>query len=437
MKNICLLYLCLFSSILANAQTINSPILDSLFQLLEEKQQTMGTIYVQKDGEQLYTKSIGYSSLEENIKADNKTKYRVGSVTKVFTATLILQLVDEEKINLEDPLAAFFPQMPNAEKISISNLLNHSSGLFNIIKSKNFNPYEAKTAHEMLAIMADFEPEFEPGSKSEYSNTNYILLGYIIEKVENKPYKDILEDRIASKLGLNDTYYGGPIKTENNEAQSYRFADIWELSQSTDMSLPHGAGAVVSTPRDMAVFIQALFNQELISDRSLTQMTSQNNEMGFGLSRIIENNKLIYGHDGTIDGFSSLLVYVPEDRLAIAFAANGNQYPNMAIVRNAFLASYNQSFELPSFEDFNVVAEDLEKYVGTYASPDAPMKLTFIHKDGNLLGAPAGQDPTLLRPTKKHQFKLEQAGITLDFIPEEDGLIFSQGGNSMSFKKDK
>ena len=107
-------------------------------------------------------------------------------------------------------------------------------------------------------------------------------------------------------------------------------------------------------------------------------MTSQQKGAGFGLERIEENNKVVFGHEGTIDGFSALLIYVPEDALAIAFAANGNQYPKMAIVRSALLASYNQPFEIPAFEVVKVKAEELEKYAGTYASPDAPMTLAII-----------------------------------------------------------
>lgn len=201
------------------------------------------------------------------------------------------------------------------------------------------------------------------------------------------------------------------------------------------MSLPHGAGAVVSTPKDLAVFIHALFNRQLLSEESFTKMTNQKHSMGFGLSRIEEGNKVLYGHDGAIDGFSSLLLYVPEDQLAIAFTANGNQYPDIAIVRSALMASYNKPFELPAFEEVEVDVEELEKYTGTYASPDAPMTLTFTHKDGNLLGAPTGQAPTELKAVKEHQFNLEQAGITLDFVPEENSLNFSQGGNKLLFKK--
>ena len=437
MKRFFLLTVCFLSVILVNAQTVNKVKLDSLFSLLDEKQQTMGTILILKEGNSIYSNSIGYSSIEKNIKAGSNTRYRIGSVTKVFTATLLFQLLDEGKISLETPLAHYFPQIPNAEKISIANLLNHSSGLFNITNSKAFNPYEAKSHNQMLASIAEFEPVFEPGTRAEYSNTNYILLGYILEQVEGDSYAAILKKRITNKLNLKGTYYGGRIKTENKEAQSYYFKESWELSQATDLSLPHGAGAVVSTSKDMATFIYALFNKQLISEKSFAKMISQKNNTGFGISLINENGKILYGHNGAIDGFSSLLIYEPEDKLAIAFAANGNRYPDLSIVRHALMAAYDKPFEMPAFDEIEVNAEELEKYTGIYASPDAPMTLTFICRDGKLYGAPTGQEPAELKATKEHQFKLEQAGITLDFLPEEGGLNFSQGGNSLLFKKQK
>lgn len=435
MKKLFLLLVFVGSAFLTNAQIINKEKLDSVFSLLEAKQQTMGTIHILKNGKPLYSKSIGYSSVEDNKRADSNTRYRVGSITKVFTATLIFQLIEEGKISLNTPLKDFFPEIPNAAKVTIGNLLNHSSGLYSVTDSKDFNPYQEKTPQEMLATIAGFKPVFEPDSKSEYSNTNYILLGYILEQVEGKPYSAILKKRIADKLDLKDTYYGGPIGNKKNEAQSYEFTDTWELSNATNMSLPHGAGAVVSTPKDLAIFIHALFHGKLLPEESVAKMTNQKHGMGFGLSRIEDNNKVLYGHDGAIDGFRSFLIYVPEDQLAIALTANGTRYPALAILKSALMASYNKPFPMPTFEEIEVCSEELEKYTGVYASPDAPMTLTFTHKDGKLLGAPTGQAPTVLKAVKEHQFKLEQAGITLDFIPEENSLNFSQGGNKLRFKK--
>lgn len=436
MKTLILISSLVFSSHLLNAQTINKEALDKLFTVLDTNQQTMGTIHISKAGKELYSNSIGYGFVEEEVKANSNTRYRIGSLTKIFTATLIFQLIDAGKVDIQTKLGDFYPEIPNAEQITIGSLLNHSSGIFNLTQHKELNPYKAKTKSEILDMMAKLSPVFAPDSKSEYSNSNYILLGYILEKLYANSYSEIVKQKITNKLKLKDTYYGGFINVKNKEAYSYHFNEKWEKAKETDMSLPHGAGALVSTPQELATFITALFNNQLISERSLVQMMSKKNNMGFGLDRIDEGNKILCGHNGVIDGFSSILIFVPEEKLAIAYTANGGQYSTMEIVRAALKAYYNEPYELPVFSEIEITQEELNQYVGLYSSPNAPLTLTFIQKDGKLFGAPTGETPTLLKATKKHQFKLERAGITLDFIPEENSLEFTQGEGKMLFKKE-
>src|SRR5690606_23642669 len=136
-------------------------------------------------------------------------------------------------INLDDKLSDFFTKIHNSEKIKIGNLLNHTSGLFNVNASKDFNPYVAQTHEQMLGKIASFKPIFEPNSKVEYSNSNFILLGYILEKKYGKPYSEILKAQITEKLGLKNTYYGGKIVISKDEAASYRFSENWEVQSET------------------------------------------------------------------------------------------------------------------------------------------------------------------------------------------------------------
>src|SRR5690606_23391820 len=167
-----------FLSTLTKAQEVNTEKLDSLFTILEDNNKTMGSAVVSKEGKTIYSNSIGYAYFKDSIKNSAKTKYRIGSITKMFTATLIFRLVDAGTINLDDKLSEFFPEIPNSEKITIANLLNHTSGLFSINAAEDFNPYLAQTHEQMVNKMASFKPVFIPNTKVEYSNTNFILLGY-------------------------------------------------------------------------------------------------------------------------------------------------------------------------------------------------------------------------------------------------------------------
>ncbi len=434
-KFIILFVLALFSSMSIKAQEINKEKLDSLFTILEDNNKTMGSAVVSKEGKTIYSNSIGYAYFKDSIKNSGKTKYRIGSITKMFTATLIFQLVDTGKVNLDDKLSGFFPEIPNSEKITIGNLLNHTSGLFSVNAAKDFNPYVALTHEQMLDKMASHKPVFEPNIKVEYSNTNFILLGYILEKKYKKPYSEILKEQITDKLGLENTYYGGKIVISNNEAAGYSFTQKWEVQAETDMSLPHGAGAIISNPKDLTIFIEALFNGKLISDSSFKQMITIRDEMGYGIGGTKFNDRMIYGYSGGIDGFNSMLIYDPTNKISVAVTANGNSHSIVQIAINLLLGSMGESFDLPSFKTIHVNEEDLNQYVGYYISADAPFDFIVKINDGKLMAGPVGDDNNILRPVKEHEFYQEQHGVTLNFKRESKQMVMSRGGKTMIFNK--
>jgi D-alanyl-D-alanine carboxypeptidase len=172
---------------------------------------------------------------------------------------------------------------------------------------------------------------FNVNERREYSNTNYILLSYIAEKIENTTYAEILQTRIAEPCNLKDTYYGGKINNLNNEASSYTMQEGWELATETDMSIPAGAGGIVSTPTDLNVFYTQLFSGNLVSHSSLLAMTEITDGGGMGLSQFPFPDKLAYGHPGSIDGFNSVTVYFPEEKLGATYITNGEVLPLRAI----------------------------------------------------------------------------------------------------------
>ena len=165
-------------------QSINKPKLDSLFNILAEKNKAMGSLTISKNGTVLYNKAIGYSFISDNEKktSTNITKYRIGSISKMFTATMIFQLIEEGKIKLTTTLDTYFPNIPNANKITISNLLNHRSGIHNLTDNPDYTTWmtQPKTHDEILSIISKSKVDFQPNEKASYSNSNYIILGYII-----------------------------------------------------------------------------------------------------------------------------------------------------------------------------------------------------------------------------------------------------------------
>jgi D-alanyl-D-alanine carboxypeptidase len=419
------------------AQTPDKAKLDQFFDRLAEKNKAMGSLNITKDGNVLYTRTIGYSQINGTGKKPltAATRFRVGSITKMFTATMVFQLVEEGKLKLTQTLDKFFPQVPNAGKITIGHILAHRSGIHDLFDDPDFRSWRmnAKTQSEMLVMIAKGSPDFEPGTNYAYSNSGYVLLGYIVEKLTGKSYQDALKDRITSKIGLRDTYPGtGFTDTGKNESFSYKYLRDWEQQTEIHLSIPGGAGALISTPADLARFIQALFDGKLVSQESLDQMMQNK----LGMETFTYNGKTFYGHTGGIDNFGSWLVYLPEEKLAVAYTTNAKVYPVANIVDGIFNIYWNQPFTIPTFEAIDVSPEVLDKYVGVYSIPGAPMKFTVTRDSATLFVQMNGQSTIPLEPTAQDKFKIESAGIVMEFDIAKNQMLMIRNGRERVFTKE-
>lgn len=423
------------------SQQFNKPKLDSLFDLLAAKNKAMGSLTLSKNGKIVYSRAIGYSLISEqaSLPSTEITKYRIGSISKMFTATMIFQLVEEGKVKLSSTLDTYFPVIPNAKQITISNLLNHRSGLHNFTDAPDYLTWmtQPKTQAEMLAIIAKNKVDFQPNEKAAYSNSNYVLLGYIIEKVSKKSYADNLSKRITSKIGLAHTHIGSKANANNNECFSYTFSSNWKQEPETDMSIPGGAGALVSTPTDLTKFIEALFSFKLISSNSLLQMKTITDGYGMGMFQVPFYNRKAYGHTGGIDGFASTLTYFPEDSLAVAYCTNGQVYSMNDLLIGVLSIYFNINYSIPTFKIIALTTDDLNSYLGIYSSTQIPLKITITKNDVTLLAQATGQSSFSLEATAKDKFKFDQAGIVIEFNTEKNEMNLKQGGGSYLFTKDK
>lgn len=423
------------------SQSLNKPKLDSLFNILFEKNKAMGSLALSKNGTVIYSKAIGYSQISDNEKKPSLpiTKYRIGSITKMFTSTMIFQLIEEGKIKLTTTLNNYFPNIPNSDKITISNLLNHRSGLHNFTDDPAYLTYmtQPKTQNEMVEIISKYKPDFEPNQKAAYSNSNFIMLGYIIEKITKEPYSKNLTKRITSKIGLVNTYVGSKTNLNNDESYSYQFDGNWKPQPETDLSIPGGAGSIVSTPTELTKFIEALFSLKLVSQNSLNQMKTITDGYGMGIFQIPFNIKRAYGHNGGIDGFGSNLAYFPEDNLAIAYCSNGQVYSFNDILIGVLSIYFNQPYSIPTFKTVSIKAEELDKYLGIYASTQLPLKITISKNGATLVAQATGQSSFPLEATEKDKFKFDQAGVIMEFNPDKNEMTLKQGGGNFLFTKEK
>lgn len=432
-----------------HAQTLDKAKLDEFFDRLAEKNKAMGSVLVAKDGVEVYARAIGYGQIAGDTKKPltPASRFRIGSITKMFTAAMTFQLVEEGKLKLTDPLDQFLPQVPNANKITVAQILSHRSGIPNVRRERD--PAAAANApapntlpmtkEEHLAMIVKANPDFEPDTKTSYSNSGFIVMGLIIEKLTGKSYAAALEERITAKLGLKDTYVtASPIDVSKHEALT--FFDLgsgWKQSPETHPTILYSAGAIVSTPADLAKFVRTLFDGKLVSPAALDRMKTMREGEGFGMTSFTFAEKTFYGHTGGADNYGAWLAYEPTEKLAVAYTSNAKAYPVENIVRGTIEIYYNKPFQIPALGSIAVSPDVLDRYVGAYSHPDAPAKAR-IARDGSTLffyppGAPNGAP---LEATSEDKFQIEGL-MTITFDIAKGQMTVKRRQGERVFTKDK
>lgn len=421
---------------LVYSQTLDKAKLDLFFDKINQKNKGMGSIIIAKDGNIIYNRSFGYSQISDTFKKPitESTKFRIGSITKTYTAVMIFQLVEEGKLQLTDYLSKYFPQIPNANKITIAQILSHRSGIPELSVENGWR-LQTRTHEEVLEVIAKGKPNFEPDSQHAYSNTGYVLLGYIVEKVGGKPYQEALKQRISDKIGLKNTYFGiDNSNPNNNESLSYMHMGSWKEAPEINFSIPAGAGAIISTASDMAKFIQALFDLKLISKGSLEQMKTMRDGEGMGMEPFSFADKTLYGHTGGSNVSGAWLAYEPNEKLAMAYMTNAKIYPVKDIVAGVFDIYWNKPYQIPSFEAFQVSSEILDQYIGVYVVAGTPAKMTVV-KSGSTIAINNAPNSIPLEATANDKFTLGP-GVTVEFDAAKKQMTIKRPQGERVFTKE-
>lgn len=423
-----------FYSLTVQAQDTTILRLNRFLEMVEQEEMVMGNISVFHSGKEICSKAIGFRDLEQGIRADLETRYRVGSVSKTFCAVVILRLVEEGKLSLQDRLSRFFPSVQGSENISIEQMMRHRSGLKNFLETPDYIHWKQQvhTREQLLIRIETAGLSFDtPDSKAEYSNSNYALLAMIAEQVSGKSYSALVREYITDPLGLSATRAEGNIEPKENEALSYRRSSEWSFAGYTDSSILLGAGDVISTPTELNKFISALMSGRLLSSASLVKMLELKEKYGMGILPLYFNDKVAYGHTGGIDGYASALFYFPDSGYSYAYTFNGVQEDLSVVVAGLVSAIYDMPWQKPQSDD----PSTYHRYEGIYVSSDFPLPIFIGVQEGKLMAQALGQSSFPLKGAGKGVFVFVPAAIRVIFEPEKDEMLFLQGGFQIRMKK--
>lgn len=407
----------------------------------ESNDQLMGNVSIFENGKEVINITFGPKN---NAKT---TKYAIGSTTKIFTAVLIAQMFESNKIDFDENLSNYFPQVPNSSKITIKHMLNHTSGLKDYgVQNDSYSwlyvPVENQDIIKEIILQG---VDFQPGDSLSYSNSAYYLLARIIEQKNNKTFRQMVAENIANPLGLKNTFGIDKQSEQLNLTKSYEKKNSqWQEMEEFFLPNTSGAGDIISTAHDLNIFVQALFSEQLIKSSTLKKMLPVDDDVfGLGIMNMSFHEYIAYGHAGNLEGTHSLTSYNPNNKIAISFIVNGQKYPNNNKSTKGLVSTiYDKDFKLPEFKEYipefiEYIPEKrfLELYKGTYGAEEFPMNIKIYLEENQLKAQAEGQDAFTLTPTKKHIFEFADSGIEIEFKPSENKFILKQAGQVFELKK--
>ena len=380
--------------------------IQEILALAHKYQQFNGSALVAENGKIIYKGAYGNANMEWNIPNTPDTKFRLGSITKQFTATVILQLVEQGKIKLDGKLSDYLPEYRKdiGDKVTIHHLLTHTSGIPSYTGQPGFfenvsrNPYKVD---DFVKKYASGNLEFEPGSKYSYNNSGYFLLGAIIERVTGKPYERVLKENIFDPAGMKNTGYDHHTTIIPKRAAGYsKTPDGYTNALYLDMSIPYAAGSLYSTVEDLYLWDQALYTDKMLSAQSKALMYKpflDNYAYGWVVmnASFKQNDQpvQVIRHGGGINGFSTTILRFPKEKNLIVMLDNtGSDYLDR-ISESIAKILYNQPYEPPkisivSMLEDTITTKGIEAGLAQYRDLKAKQSATydFAEPELNRLG---------------------------------------------------
>ena len=396
--------------------------IDAIFNQAYPADSPGATVLIAKDNQILYRKAFGMANLELNVPMKPENVLRLASITKQFTSTAVLILVEQGKLSLQDPLSKYIPDFPRGHEITLHHLLNHTSG----IKSyTNLPEFRTKmrldlTPEEIIGIFKNLPLEFDPNEQYEYSNSGYVLLGYLIEKVSGMPYSDFIQKAIFDPLGMKNSYYADAYQMVPNRANGYQWYEgSYENPEYLSPTMVYAAGSLMSTVDDMFLWNKAIQNNLLVSEKSkqmaftnykLTNGTPTNYGYGWAINEIADATTI--EHTGGINGFTTSGIGVPSSNIYSIVLTNlddgkGPETHNIKAVAAILGKPITENAPVKISE------KDLKKWVGAYQFDEVVRFISL--ENGSLYSMREGGRPMKLEPLAPNEFRFENSLTTYRF----------------------
>jgi CubicO group peptidase (beta-lactamase class C family) len=407
--------------------------------------QFSGSVLVVKSGQVVLRTGVGLANREWEMANTADTKFRLGSITKQFTATAVMLLEQDGKLQVEDSIDKHIADAPEAwKKVTIHHLLSHTSGIPSYTSDPTYGRemYKPYPLPELIGRFRGKALEFEPGEKWNYSNSGYVLLGAIIERASGMTYAEFLQKRIFGPLGMRNSGYDSWAAILMKRASGYSKGPGGSIVNAAylDMSQPHAAGSLYSTVDDLLLWHKALLGEKVLPKAVLERMfTAVKNNYGYGWATGTVDGKAMQSHGGGINGFATFIGRIPSDDSLVVVLSNLQSANSQAVALDLMQLADGKTVDLPKIRKEISLSNDVfDAYVGKYEITPT-FHLRVFRDGGRFLTQATGQGQIEIFPESETKFFVKVMEAQLEFVKDADGkvtqLILYQGGRKTPGKK--